>query len=709
MKHVSSTSGVLDQFSADGAACPPTRRRRWWKPLIAFLLLICLALALGTEYLLHNAEPILRRRIIETLSARFGAPVQLDHLSISLLKGIEVEGAGLRVAAVASPGLSGPAYPILAVRSFSFHTGLRSLLRQPTHVALVRVSGLELHLPPPSQRARWLRALQGLQPTDPSDVSDPQHSRKIAILIDDLRCEAVNLFIESDPPDPNTRPKPPLSLHIAYINLESVGPHQPMRFDAELTNPKPTGTLHLTGHLGPWASVAHTRSTAFDPGPTSSPTLMTTPLDGTYNLQHADLGTIHGLGGTLSSAGHFTGVLDRLIVDGHTDTPNFSLQTASAPRSNHALPLRTDFHAIVDGTTGNTDLQPVRARLGDSAILASGHITKLRGQGHDIDLQVTIPNGRMQDLLRLATRTDPPLLNGDLTLQARLHLAPNPVSSPAPHSASGAASVADRLAMTGSFHLAHVRFNNPNTQARIDALSLRAQGRADDLTGNTALPTTASVELSANFSLGHGVMEISDLHYSLPGALVLLKGVYSLDGRLFEFKGRVRTDATASAMVGGWRGLLLQPVDRFLSKNGAGIELPIEISGIGNDLHFGLASAGKSDTPQGMLADVRDRQRSTQELSAAQRESAAADADDLAAAHASTLAEAESFHAAAVHHRAAALLNAQTANRPPKPSPTAIRNQTRRTEKHALNRATLKPNPRPRRAQKDANRARLIT
>ena len=66
-------------------------------------------------------------------------------------------------------------------------------------------------------------------------------------------------------------------------------------------------------------------------------------------------------------------------------------------------------------------------------------------------------------------------------------------------------------------------------------------------------------------------MNVNDLHYQIPGALVLMNGVYSMDGNLFEFKGHVRTDATASQMVTGWKSWLLKPVDPFLKKNGAGL------------------------------------------------------------------------------------------------------------------------------------------
>ena len=92
----------------------------------------------------------------------------------------------------------------------------------------------------------------------------------------------------------------------------------------------------------------------------------------------------------------------------------------------------------------------------------------------------------------------------------------------------------------------------------------------------------------------------------------------SLNGEVFEFKGHVRTDATASHMVTGWKALLLKPVDPFLKKNGAGMEIPIEVSGTKSEPHFGLARHGSSnETIPEMQQDLKDKMQAKRE---AQRE-----------------------------------------------------------------------------------------
>ena len=111
------------------------------------------------------------------------------------------------------------------------------------------------------------------------------------------------------------------------------------------------------------------------------------------------MNTIKGIAGILSSVGEFTGQLNRIVVDGTTEIPDFSLDTAS-----HAMPLHTKFHAIVDGTSGDTYLQPVDAKLGESEFSCSGAVVNVKGQGHIIDLDVNVPDGRIQDFLSLRSR-----------------------------------------------------------------------------------------------------------------------------------------------------------------------------------------------------------------------------------------------------------------------------------------------------------------
>src|ERR1700723_1512783 len=175
-----------------------------------------------------------------------------------------------------------------------------------------------------------------------------------------------------------------------------------MNFNAKLTNPKPVGQIESRGYFGPW--------NAAQPGETA--------VGGTYSFQHADLSTIKGIGGILSSQGAYQGTLDKIVVDGETDTPDFQVKI-----SGHKVPLHTEFHAIVDGTDGDTYLDPVKAKLLHSAFTASGKIVRMKNPpGHDVELNVVLGRARIEDLLKLGIKTDPPIMTGVVEMKTKLSL-----------------------------------------------------------------------------------------------------------------------------------------------------------------------------------------------------------------------------------------------------------------------------------------------
>jgi hypothetical protein len=337
------------------------------------------------------------------------------------------------------------------------------------------------------------------------------------------------------------------------IVMRNVGPNAPWEYDATLVNATPRGYIHANGTFGPWNNDS--------PGDSA--------VTGRYEFDHADLNTIKGIGGILSSVGEFTGQLNNIVVDGTTETPDFSLDTA-----NHAMPLHTKFHAVVDGTNGDTYLQPVEARLGQSDFGCQGAVVHVKGKGHMIDLDVTVPNGRIEDFLELGVKTTPVVMTGRLAMKTKLLIPP------------GKESVTRKIGLQGGFALRQIHFTNPEVQDKVDMLSLRAQGDPKD-----AKPGAEDVysQMEGKFVLGGGKLSFSKLDYTLPGADVKLAGEYTLDGERFEFEGKVRTDARVSQMVASkWKSVMLKPVDPLFKKKGAGAVIPVKISGTRSAPKFGL-------------------------------------------------------------------------------------------------------------------------
>jgi len=506
---------------------------RWrWIGGIAFLLIAAMAV-LGI--VVYRAEPTLRAMVIETLSTRFKSKVELDAFHVSLLQGLQVSGAGLRIFGETDPNNYEPGFqPILNVGKFWFHMGIRDLFRSPVHVDTVYVTGLQLNLPPREHRSEM-------------NKMGPKNG-KMEIIVDKLICDKAQLVVNTLRPG-----KLPLEFDIENLTMTRVGPGQPMHFDANLTNPKPLGQVRSTGLFGPWQPDSP-RDTA---------------VSGTYSFDHADLATINGLGGILSSTGKYTGILDKIVVDGSTDTPDFRIAI-----SGHPVPLHTDFHATVDGTSGDTYLQPVKARILSSSLVANGSVVRVKDpNGHRVQLEVVMDKGKIDDLLKLAIRTDPPVMTGSIGLKTKFELLP------------GTADVANRMKMTGNFQVSGAHFSNEKFQEKVDAISSRTQGKPK--TGQD-VPGIVNSEMNGTFNLSQALLSFSQLQFRIPGTEVNLAGTYSLDGNEFDFHGKARMDAKLSQMVTGWKSLLLRPVDPFFSKNGAGTEIPVKVTGTKSEPHFGV-------------------------------------------------------------------------------------------------------------------------
>jgi hypothetical protein len=195
--------------------------------------------------------------------------------------------------------------------------------------------------------------------------------------------------------------------------------------------------------------------------------------------------------------------------------------------------------------------------------------------GHHIVLAIMIDQGKINDLLRLAMKSDPPMMTGTVQLKTSFDLPP------------GQLEVANRLKLSGIFQVAHAHFSNRKIQDRVDSLSMRSLGMPNLATDN--IPDNVQSDLGGTFQLDGGYLSFSRLQYRVPGAQVDLTGQYNLNGSYFDFHGQARMEAKLSQMVGGWKSILLKPVDPFFQKDGSGTELPINITGTKSDLQIGVS------------------------------------------------------------------------------------------------------------------------
>jgi len=178
---------------------------------------------------------------------------------------------------------------------------------------------------------------------------------------------------------------------------------------------------------------------------------------------------------------------------------------------------------------------------------------------------------RLEDVLTMAVKASRPPMTGILKLHTTFLLPP------------GDTDVVDRLRLNGTFFMTDAHFTNINVQGKINELSHKGRGQAES-------ENTASVvsNFKGEFSLGGGRLTLPSFAFSVPGAVVKLRGHYGLRAQTMDFKGDLLIDAKVSQTQTGLKSLLLKIVDPIFKRNGGGSALPIKITGKRNDPSFGL-------------------------------------------------------------------------------------------------------------------------
>ena len=477
---------------------------------------VFLGLALTAAWMMRPAS--LKRLVEQGLSSQLNLDTSVEDISVQFLPRPRISGKVLTLRVPARPDLP----PFISIGSFWVDVGLLSIMRR--HVDTVHVDGLEIIVPPRQDRS---------EPAEAASTARKDHG----VVVDHLIAHDARLSFVSKRPD-----RRPLMFQIHDLRVDDIGFDRPIPFYAKLTNPIPEGIVETRGSFGPWRR---------DDG-------AQTALSGEYTFLDAKLSTINGIGGTLQSTGRYDGELTRISAHGSTVTPDFSLELGGKP-----LPLTTTFHAVIDGTNGSTELVNVHARLLNTPIRTRGTITNLPGPGrHDLKLDVRIENGRIEDILALAIDTKDPMLRGDLSMTSAFSLPPGKTKLP------------QRLAMSGQFGLGAAKFSDSQVQAKLQELSRRSQGKDKEEPMLRVL-----TNLAGRFRVGSGMLTLSRLSFSVPGATVGLAGTYGLDSGAIDFRGTLRMQARMSDVVGGFKSIFLKPFNPLFSRDGAGTLLPIRITG----------------------------------------------------------------------------------------------------------------------------------
>jgi hypothetical protein len=498
------------------------------------LFLLAIGAVIAIDQYVRGFSPRLKARVVDALRQRFDADVDLQSLEVSFFPQPNVTGEGLTVrhAHWADP------HPLIYIRKFTARTDFSTIIDRRNHVDLVRLEGLEIHVPPRGHAVEKDIQIDRQQVANSEAGHD---TTRLKFLIETIVADGTLLELE-----PKAAGKEPLQFDIQKLTLRSVGPGLPMSFEAKLTNARPPGLIDSRGKFGPWQRD--------DP--------RATPVSGNYSFQNADLGVFKGISGTLASTGSYGGILQHIEVSGSTDTPNFALKRGSQP-----VHLQTTFHSIVNGTDGDTILEPVDARFLSTEFVCRGGIVHLDGTPHKtVTLDAVTKAARMEDILRLVTGDNKPFATGAVNFGTRIVIPP------------GNADVLDKLQLAGQFALASARFTSPEVQRRLLTLSDRARGITKQEEAQQPQQTVVS-DLDGTFKLDNGIVTFSRLVFAVPGAGIKLAGTYNLRSGAMDMNGDFRMQATLADTQSGIRHWLLKPLDPLFEKDGAGFLVPIKISG----------------------------------------------------------------------------------------------------------------------------------
>lgn len=471
---------------------------------------------------------ILRDKVERIAADRFHVDVKLATLHVTVLPVLRVQFTGLILRNPNRPDLP----PLIQIDRCSVEASVFSLLEHRSRLRAVHMEGLTLNIPPHA----------GPQP------APARKPFRTNFAIDEVTSDDMTLNILRHGGGRH------LSFVLRKLRIDSFQPDRPAAFHANLINPKPVGEIQTQGQFGPWNPDDPSQS----------------PVSGSYTFSNADLGTIKGISGTLASTGSFNGVLDYIQVQGKTETPNFEVNV-----SRHTVPLDTEFSAIVDGINGNTILNTIDIQLIDSNLTAQGDVAKSPQQpGRAVALNVVADSARIQDLLRVAVKSNRPLLTGLVSLKTRFVI---------PSRRSKDTDIANRIDLDGEFGIVSARFTQGTVQEKINALSRRGRGRPSEADDGTAVSA-----LGGTFTLENGLIQFSRLTFDVAGASVLLNGSYDLNTEELNFRGTLSLKAKLSQTTTGAKSLFLKLIDPLFKKKNAGAVLPIKITGTREKPSFGL-------------------------------------------------------------------------------------------------------------------------
>jgi hypothetical protein len=472
---------------------------------------------LGLYVLIPTLKRTVQARAVDALRSEFGSDVRIRSFDVTFWPRVHILASGVLIG-------NNTASPLIQAATADAESDLL-----PWHIRTLVLRGLSLHIP----------TAKG-----PS-VSIPKPA--FTVTIDEILSEHTRLEIL-----PSASPQTPLHFELANLRVENYSPTRPASFSALVLSSDPQAPIDASGRAGPW--------NAGDPG--------ATPLQGQYKMPRCDLATLSGIKGILSSKGRFQGVVKRLEIAGDADASEFGFSVSGSPE-----PLHASFQVLLDASDGSASFQQMNGVLELSSFVAHGFVHNIQDDRlRYIALDLTVSQGRLEDVLPLAVKSKTSPISGALRVQAKLEILP------------GEQEILNRLRLGGDFAASNARFSALNLRELLRKVSRKAQGHPHNQAAGSALSS-----MQGHVRLDNGTAQFSSLVFDLEGASARLNGSYQLAGERLDLHGELLMNAKLSQTARrGSKNVSLKAGDPSFRRKRGRSHAAIKITGPRSDPRFGV-------------------------------------------------------------------------------------------------------------------------
>jgi hypothetical protein len=393
--------------------------------------------------------------------------------------------------------------------------------------------------------------IQGLHVYIPARVPQPMQLHPAKVIqptVTELVADGANVEIA-----PRSEGGHRLRFDFPKLVIGNVAKEKSMTFRTVVHSPEPPGNLTATGRLGP-----------LKPGKPGE-----IRVSGVFDLAPADLRYFHVISGMLSSHGSFSGSLADIKVSGKAYIPNFEITS-----SQHAVGVSAEFSTRVDPEHGKLAIQSAEGHFLKTTVSAHGSIGSGPGQ-EAVVLDLSTPEARVEDLLRLIVKADRAPLYGNIVFRVHLILP------------SGPKEFLRRVRLRGQFNINDAHFSRSATQEKVNELSKRAR------TKNRKTNERVVVGLKADVAVRNGTAFLSNASFRIPGAIARGKGTYNLLTEVIQLHGRLAMQASLSQAADGMKSIFLLPLDPLFRKDEAGAVLPFRVTGTYSHPLFKVSLTGE--------------------------------------------------------------------------------------------------------------------